>query len=211
METSASFDLPRFMFSHFPCVDFGGNLFGQWPVGIRFEIGSEQVARATELYQFVFGQAVDCILISQEWTSDDLPAERFTQLFSTPDIFPVSPPSQFQTVEVSPFDETPYRLIWTRLPPLSFNVALMFQAIANTDLGGTPSIAGRVYTIDHRARVIMHMYDDRGLDVIASNASALLPVYDRFPNWILDNQRHKIEFRFKNFLAESRSREEETE
>jgi hypothetical protein len=191
------------MLSHFPCVDFGGNLFGQWPVGIRFEIGSEQVGRATELYEFVFGQAVDFVVISQEF--DDHPSERFTQLFSTPGIFPISSLSEFQTVEVSPFDETPYRLTWTRLPPLSFNVALMFQAIANADLGGTPSIAGRVYAIDHRAKIIMHMYDDRGLDVIATNASALLPVYDRFSNWILDNQRHRIEFRFKNFLAESRS------
>jgi hypothetical protein len=209
MEPSASFDLPQFMFSHFPCVDFGGDLFGQWPVGIRFEIGSEQVARATEIYEFVFGQAVDCILVSQEF--DGQPAERFTQLFSTPGIFPISSLSQFQTVEVSPFDETPYRLTWTRVPPLSFNVALMFQACANADLGGTPSIAGRAYAIDHRTKIIMHMYDDRGLDVIAANASALLPVYDRFSDWILDNQRHRIEFRFKNFLAESRSPVGETE
>ncbi len=209
MEHSASFDLPQFMFSNFPGVDFGGDLFGQWPIGIRFEIGSAQVARATNLYEFVFGQAVDCILISQEWSPDDHLAERFTQLFSTPGIFAISPPTQFQSLAVSPLHESPYCLTWTRLPPLSFNVALMFQAIANADLGGTPRIAGRVYLIDYRAKVIMHMYDDRGLDIIATNASDLLPVYGRFNNWILEYERHRIEFRFKNFLAESRAQEGE--
>jgi hypothetical protein len=55
------------------------------------------------------------------------------------------------------------------------------------------------------------MYDDRGLDVIAASASTLLPIYERFGDWILDNQRHRIDFRFKNFLAESRSSEGKTE
>jgi hypothetical protein len=49
----------------------------------------------------------------------------------------------------------------------------------------------------------MHMYDDRGLDIIATNASTLLPLYERFADWILDNQRQKIDFRFKNSTTET--------
>jgi hypothetical protein len=211
METLGSFDLPRFMFAHFPRVDFGGNLFGQWPVGIRFEIGLEQVSRAEKLHEFIFSCADDCILVSQEWSSDGGLAERFTPLFSTPGVFPDAPPSRTQTVDVFPFDETPYRLTWTRSPLNSFRAKQMFQAIANVDHGRVPSIAGRAYTIDDRAKLLMHMYDDRGLDVIAASASTLLPIYERFGDWILDNQRHRIDFRFKNFLAESRSSEGKTE
>lgn len=40
-----SFDLPEFMFSHFNRMDFGGDLFEQWPVRIRFEIGIKQIDR----------------------------------------------------------------------------------------------------------------------------------------------------------------------
>ncbi len=47
----------------------------------------------------------------------------------------------------------------------------------------------------------MHMYDDRGLDVIAANDSTLLPIYERFGEWILDNQCRKIELRFKERTA----------
>jgi hypothetical protein len=124
-------------------------------------------------------------------------------LFSTPGVFSSAPPSEFQTVEVSPFDETPFRLTWTRVPLNSFDANKMFQAIANRDHGRIPSIAGSTYTIDDRAKLIMHMYDDRGLDIIATNASTLLPLYERFADWILDNQRQKIDVRFKNRTTET--------
>jgi len=203
MEILGPFDLPQFMFSHFPCVDFGGNLFGQWPVGIRFEIGREQVSRATELHEFIFGEEDDCILVSQDWTSDDMDirADRVTPLFLTPGVFPNASPSRFQTIEVSPFDETPYRLNWARLPLNAFNAAQMFQAVANRERGGAPSIGSGVYTIDDRKKLIMHMYDDRGLDVIAADPSTLVPLYARFGCWILANQRGKIDLRFKELTT----------
>src|ERR1700682_4575804 len=142
MDILRSFDLPQFMFSHFPCVDFWGDLFGQWPVGIRFEIGLEQTTRATTLHEFIFSTADDCILVSEDGLSDgiDIRAPRITPLFLTPGVFPNSPPSQFETVDVFPFEDTPYRLTWTRLPPNAFNAAQMFQAIANADMGGIPAI-----------------------------------------------------------------------
>lgn len=81
---------------------------------------------------------------------------------------------------VSPLDETPHRLTWTRLPLNAFTASQMFQAIANRERGGVPSVGSRVYAIDDRAMLIMHMYDDRGLDVIAANASTLVPLYGQF-------------------------------
>lgn len=211
METTRSFDLPRFMFANFPRVDFGGDMFGQWPVGIRFEIGLDQVSRATSLCEFMFGNAESCVLVSQDWPSDEGRPERFTPLFSTPGIFHDARPLQLQTVDVFPFDETWYQLTWARLPLDSIHKNQMFQAIANGDHGRIPSIAGLVYIIQDDAKLLMQMYDDRGLDVIASSPATLLPVYEQFGDWILDNQRHRIDFRFKNFLAESRSSEANTE
>ena len=207
MEIQTPFDLPRFMVATFPRVDFDGDLFGQWPVGIRFEIGLDQVSRATRIYQFVLSSSQNCVLVSQDWPSNDRLPERFTPLFSTPGIFPEARPPQFQTVNVFSFDETPHRLTWARLPLNFIDAHRMFEAIANGDHGRIPSIAGRAYIIDDHAKLLMHMYDDRGLDVIAASAATLLPVYERFGTWILENQRHRIDSRFKNFLAESQSRE----
>ena len=81
----------------------------------------------------------------------------------------------------------------------------MFRAVANREFGGVPAIGSGVYTIDERAKVIIHMYDDRGLDVIATGLSTLVPVYERFAGWISDNQRHRIEFRFKQRTIHSDS------
>ena len=184
------------MFSHFNRVDFGGDLFGQWPVGIRFEIGIDQVSRAAKLFDFAFAKAEDCILVSQDWMEGIEIVRRSTPLFETPGIFH-SEPSQFESVEVSPFDEGQYRLTWTQLSPLAFDAAQMFQAIANREQEGYPKVASGVYVIDPRSKIIMHMYDDRGLDVIATDLNTLRPLFETFRVWILDNQRHRIESRFK--------------
>lgn len=202
MAISEPFNLPEFMFSYFGRVDFGGDLFAQWPVGIRFDIGLEQVSRAVKLYEFTFGKADNCILVSQDWTLDYPLWERFTSLFETPGVFP-SPPSNFQSAEISPLDESQYRLTWIRLPPLAFDVTQMFQAIANRERGGVPSISSGVYTIDPCSKIIMHMYDDRGLDVIAYEAATILPLYKSFGEWVLENQRHRVASRFENTPKQS--------
>ena len=197
MSLYAPFSLPEFMFSHFSGVDFGGDLFGQWPVGIRFEIGISRVYRAARLYEFTFAKAENCILVSQDWMGGTEIAQVSTPLFSTQGIF-LTKPSEFQTVDVSPFDETEYRLTWALLQPLAFDVASMFQAIANREQTGSPKVRSGVYVIDPSKRVIMHMYDDRGLDVIATELDTLRPLFETFNEWVLDNQRHRVEFRFRS-------------
>ncbi|MGA8289681.1 MAG: DUF3885 domain-containing protein [Acidobacteriaceae bacterium] len=79
-----------------------------------------------------------------------------------------------------------------------FDAAKMFQAIANREQQGFPKISSGVYVIDSSARIIMHMYDDRGLDVIATELPTLRPMFERFGEWILENRRHKVEFRFRS-------------
>jgi len=135
--------------------------------------------------------------VSQDWTDDGNAAQRYTSLFKTPGIFRTEP-TQFQTVEVSPFEETGYRLTWTCVLLQDFDAAQMFQAIANREQQGFPKISSGVYVIDSSARIIMHMYDDRGLDVIATELPALRPMFERFGEWILENRRHKVEFRFRS-------------
>jgi hypothetical protein len=203
MGIAQPFDLPAFMLSNFPGVDFGGNLFGQRPTGMRFEIGIEQVSRATKLFEFLFSDAPDCVLVSQDWILEEGQKELregSTSLFQTPGIFSFDT-SQLRTLTVLPLDETPYRLSWTQLSPLSFNAAVMFQGIAHREQVGTPSILSGVYIIAPTAKVILHMYDDRGLDILARDLETLRPLYESFGDWILEDQRHRITFRFETLRA----------
>ena len=200
--TAGPFNLPEFMFSYFSGVDFGGDLFSQWPVGLRFEIGEHQVSRAVQLFEFIFSDTQDCILISQDWPSDLRLPEPHTPLFATPGVFPYLPPLSGPLV-VSPYEESQYQLLWTRLSPSSFDVTRMFRGIANRERPGTPKVTSAAYVLDENLKIIMHMYDDRGLDVIAHAPSTLMPIYHRFGEWILDNQRGKIASRFGTLLSEA--------
>src|ERR1039458_106915 len=100
MANSESFDLPAFMLSYFNRVDFGGDLFNQWPVGIRFEIGIEQVSRAAKLYEFVLATAGDCLLVSKDGTVDEEIVSRSPPLFPTPSIFEKATPPICESVDV---------------------------------------------------------------------------------------------------------------
>jgi hypothetical protein len=202
MANTKSFDLPAFMLSHFNRVDFGGDLFNQWPVGIRFKIGIEEVLRAVRLYEFVFATADECVLVSQDWTMGEEIVSRSTPLFATPGIV-ASETAKCESVDVSPIDETPYRLTWARLSPRAVNAPQMFQAIANREQNGMPKVSSGVYVIDSNSKIIMHMYDDRGLDIISTELETLRKLFQNFGDWIPENQRHKIEFRFQTKPAEA--------
>jgi hypothetical protein len=196
MENHATFDLPEFMLAHFSRVNFCGSLFEQWPAGIRFEIGIEQVSRAAKLYECAFTNAEDCILVSTDWTEGTQIVRRSTPLFETAGVF-TTEGLEMRSIDIFPFEDEQYRLTWTHLSPLAYDAALMFQAIANREQPGDPKVSSGVFIIEPRSKIIMHMYDDRGLDVIAAELNTLRPMFENFKDWILDNQRHRIEFRFR--------------
>jgi hypothetical protein len=111
----------------------------------------------------------------------------------------------FQSIDVTPFDETPYRLTSARFSPSAINEVQLFQAIANREQTGHPKISSGVYVIDPDAKIVMNMYDDRGLDIIAAELETLRPLFEQFNGWLLDNQRTRIELRFRASRKESMS------
>ena len=196
MTTTKTFDLPGFMFSHFNRVDFGGDLFSQSPAGIRFDIGFEHVYRAVELFHFAIPAEHACIVAAQDWTLDGTLHKRYTPLFEMKGIFRPETYS-LQSTQVFPIEETPYRLTWTCLSAQDINAQDLFQGIANREQDGAPKISSGVYLIDPQAKVIVHMYDDRGLDVIAAERKTLRPMFERYSGWFVEHWRGKIEVRFK--------------
>ncbi len=48
------------------------------------------------------------------------------------------------------------------------------------------------YLVDFESGILLHVYDDRGMDVIATNASTLLPIYQEFDSWLLDYDRARM-------------------
>lgn len=49
-----------------------------------------------------------------------------------------------------------------------------------------PSVSEPCYLIDLDKNACFHVYDDRGLDVVAKDPAVLLPLYRRYCDWLLD-------------------------
>jgi hypothetical protein len=87
-------------------------------------------------------------------------------------------------------------LIWRNLLYLPVERETLFrlslEGIASADHAHTPSVSGRVYFLNPATGIIVHMYDDRGLDMIATNSQTLLPIHRLFNGWVLNSDRERI-------------------
>lgn len=69
--------------------------------------------------------------------------------------------------------------------------ALLWCAVA-AETPVTPKAGWGVfhsYIADFNAGTVLHVYDDRGMDVAATTTDALRPIYQRFGGWLLDYDR----------------------
>lgn len=76
--------------------------------------------------------------------------------------------------------------------------ALLWCAVA-AEMPVTPKAGWGVfhsYIVDVTAGVALHVYDDRGMDVIATTTDALRPIYERFGDWLLDYDRPHMDATF---------------
>ena len=192
------FDLAAYLSEEFPSLVLGGGAFYRWPLGIRFELGLEAFReRVPKLYEFVFTPEDSCVVVSQDWPEDIAPSarKRYFRVFSLPETFDSENPLSLQRLEITTTDEgeqETFSLQWAHLPARSFRYASVLESIANAEHAKTPSVSGRVYFLNPATAVIVHMYDDRGLDVIAARREALVPIYQKFNHWVLDRDRERI-------------------
>lgn len=85
------------------------------------------------------------------------------------------------------------------------NYKSILSAIGNTDfLSRQPRLdqkgiftSKEVYFININKKLIFHMYDNRGLDLISTNRETLRHIYQKHNNWILDYDRENIDNQFK--------------
>lgn len=81
------------------------------------------------------------------------------------------------------------------------NYKEILAAIANTDFPQRqPRLDNqgffcckKIYFINLDKGLIFHMYDDRGLDIIATDKETIRTIYLEYNNWILDSDRKQID------------------
>jgi hypothetical protein len=177
------FDLKSCIDRLFPGLSLGGDLFHQSPIGVRFNIGLAEIDRAVLIFNAVFRDAQVVVLLDEDssWEAD--PA-RWYELFSLPGLLRSSEKPTVRSYEIKVSEDEVYTVRWAIIRSSVLSTGRLFEAIANQDHGRTPSVRGRVHILDPEAEVLLHMYDDRGMDVIATSVAPLLTLKSSFSSWI---------------------------
>jgi hypothetical protein len=170
MNFEHEFDLKVSLGRLFPGLSLGGDLIDQWSTGIRFNIGLSEIGRAVSIYDATF-RGAELVVLFNEDSSWDADPTRWYGLFSLPGLLPSSQKPKVCSYQIEPSEDEVYTVSWAIIRPSSISRERLFQAIANQDHGGAPSVRGRIHVLDPRTEVLLHMYDDRGMDVIASTAA----------------------------------------
>lgn len=92
---------------------------------------------------------------------------------------------------------THYELYWS-LDDINWSEETIIREIILADIGGLNCLTSAVYLLNPDEKILIHLYDDRGLDVVAKDKEKLYPLYEIFYDWILDYERESIDKIFKN-------------
>lgn len=212
-------EVKDFMSAHFNKSEIRAPLFFNSRYGLRFDLQCGEtdteeyfhaaVLRAQQLFEETFSKndSVIFYLVDFKWKRRKL---RFSNYC-------------FKQIEGLTEDETEYHVVrglYESENSLDIrNVALIkvlrnrinhigiFTAIANKDFSRQPGLdkygflgSKEVYFINLDKQIIFHMYDDRGLDIIASKIEVLKSVYFKFNHLLLEVNRNEIDKKFSSII-----------
>ncbi|SBT18485.1 hypothetical protein MGA5115_02616 [Marinomonas gallaica] len=198
-------------------------LFYNCNIGIRFEIGPESISlwkdsdhkyinskyfeealtRALSIFHTVFDKDDSISITYQIYSDGRRKIRKGNYLFKQIDNLK-SKKIEFSDhrdiyVDTIGFKRECWRRVTiSNLTASDVKVGNILDAMINTDFGiRQPSLPGECFFINHDKGIVLNLYDDRGMDVIAGNKKALNALYKKHNSWILDYDREKIDAVFK--------------
>ncbi|MDV3426404.1 MAG: DUF3885 domain-containing protein [Bacillota bacterium] len=181
-------------------------IFYNCQYGIRFEIGvgdvynkdmtvrKEYVENALSRVMAIYNNGIKspALLMWEVYPQSQEDKINFEILFSKK-IIPILPQEEFlQDIGIDDDIIKQTQLYWD-LKKSKIPMDKVFREIILGDLGGSEDFISSIYLFDIENHVMLHLYDDRGLDIAAYDKNTLIPIYQKFNTWILDYDRSKIE------------------
>lgn len=192
-------------------------LFYSWNYSIRFEISNPKIPRNVKenmkqtfqrsitLFNKVFDERDEILLVTDVRTSSNnhflqkKPLNVYKKYIKDKDLL--------YKLRHQLLDDEPYKMVIHRfILPCKKNTiryAPLLKAICYEDFAHSTTILKNnqesgyeIYFVNLTKRVIFHLYDDRGCDILASNKAAIRYLYDEYIDWILDYDRKKIDVLF---------------
>lgn len=105
--------------------------------------------------------------------------------------------TKYRSLDTEYYDCISYRMNKTVISGIKtkgINVKNIFIDLINTDFGTrNPLLKGRCLLVNHTRALVLDLYDDRGMDIVASKKSTLNSLYETNLEFILDYDRKRID------------------
>lgn len=184
-------------------------IFYESPISLRFEIGPEEYSTSDPRYfrlaqwraAFLYAKAVpfDTLL----WVLYRTPEEetdiaellsRFQKIARLPE------PAEVLEQETTDSDGDPLTRVfffWD-LDKTPLKAESLLSEIIGTDFSGFRQLSSAVFFFRTDTPFLFHLYDDRGMDLVAADKEVLRPFYEDCHNWLLDYDLPRMNRIFKN-------------
>ena len=201
----------------FPDLKLQKPLYYNWESSIRFEIGPPEVSlwksrenallneeyfsvalhRATEIFNKAFSPDDEIEIIHQRFSDgrQKLKKNNFISRHIFPKAIYETASEKLQNIyEIEYKQHHWHRLTYSNLRTIDIDCNAILQASINLDFSCRgETYIGECYFINKSKGIILHIYDDRGMDVLGAEKCSIKSLYEEFNQWILDYNRDEID------------------
>lgn len=207
----------KFLNDNFKGLRLRKPLFYSWDFGLRFDLQvgetdtdqyfKEATRRASTIFKTAFDNSDKMFLVFMDYKYKRRKIRFSNFIFKQIDSLgktEVTYSKEFRLYEPhDKFDIRNVAIIKLTIDRVKYKNIL--TAIGHTDfpsrqprLDQNGFLTGKeIYFVNIDKKLVFHMYDDRGLDIISAKKETLRPIYKKHNDWILDYDREQIDKHFE--------------
>jgi hypothetical protein len=215
--------ISEYLSSNFQKVELVPSIYYQWDIGIHFSLGrniyqfKEDGTLNLDLFELVYKQTSmifhdlfepndDLFLVTNVYKHKNIKMKKARKLKVYQRFIKIKNllyqiqvrtyPYPFEMDETEEFEMQQFSLL---CKTDDIRISGLLKAASNEDFPLKPKFGEYkidypdVFFVNITKDVIFFIYDDRGCEVIASDANILRPLYEKYFNWIEDVDRKRIE------------------
>lgn len=203
--------MKTYLSQHFPGLSLEKPFLHSWPIALRFEIGPDEIPlwlskdkemtnpeyfkealnRATTIFELLFDKDDDLILVFQEYskgievTKENGFLSKYIKQLDQKEVI-YSDEEKLYYDEDPDLDDKSWKRVVIKLKTNDIDYIRVLEGSIYNDFSlEGPSLGGECFFINATKNIILHLYDDRGMDVISSKKTGLGVLYRNVSDWIL--------------------------
>ncbi|RSK48341.1 DUF3885 domain-containing protein [Hymenobacter rigui] len=204
--------ISEFLHHHYPGLALGPGLFYCWPIGLRFDLQAAGTTSDDAYFTGVTQRAVtvfEAVFLPTDLVLIVVQRSRYTRWYRRWRfrasnlvlrlLHACKQEVQFSRLANRTRFANTAQLIRFTLERQAADIPYrqLLPAISHQDFPPrTPRLHDDVFFVNIRSGLVLHMYDDRGLDVIGPSTKALQPIYQSHQHLLLDYDREQMDATF---------------